>query len=163
MTLTANTRTDADEYMRTRIEELIIEGQILTADDDVLLECARRYLAAEHNKRGRKSVRNVEIFHKTKAESRAKRLASISVITTADRADVSGWPRPLLGSTFTVDGVDVLWADATVEQHDHRASWLESHAAGTLETARIHRQAIADILAANAKSLAGVVDALIAC
>ena len=149
--------------MRTRIEELIIDGQIVTADDDVLLECARRYIAAEHNKRGRKSVRNVEIFHKTKVEERSKRLAKISVITTADRADVSGWPRPLLGSTFTVDGVDVLWADATVEQHDHRASWLESHAAGTLETARIHRQAIADILAANAKSLAGVVDALIAC
>ena len=163
MTLTDNIRTDADEYMRTRIEELIVEGQIVTADDDVLLECARRYIAAEHNKRGRKSVRNVEIFHKTKVEERAKRLAKISVITTADRADVSGWPRPLLGSTFTVDGVDVLWADATVEQHDHRASWLESHAAGTLETARIHRQAIADILAANAKSLAGVVDALIAC
>ena len=37
MTLTNNTRTDAEEYMRTRIEELIVEGQILTADDDVLL------------------------------------------------------------------------------------------------------------------------------
>ena len=163
MTLTASIRTDADEYMRTRIEELIIDGQILTADDDVLLECARRYVAAEHNKRGRKSVRNVEIFHKTKAESRARRLASISVITTAMVADVLGWPRPLLESTFTVDGAQVSWANATVEQHDHRASWLESHAAGTFETARIHRQAIADILAANAKSLAGVVDALIAC
>ena len=33
MTLIDITRTDAEEYMRTRIEELIIDGQILTADD----------------------------------------------------------------------------------------------------------------------------------
>ena len=32
MTLTDSIRTDADEYMRTRIEELIVEGQILTAN-----------------------------------------------------------------------------------------------------------------------------------
>ena len=164
MTLTDNTRTDSDEYMRTRIEELIINGEVPpTVDDDVVLECARRYIAAEHNKRSRKSVRNVEIFHKTKVEERAKRLAKISVITTASAAEVLGWPRPLLGSTFTVDGVQVSWADATVEQHEARALWLEAHAAGTLETARIHRQAIADILAANQNTLAGVVDALIAC
>ena len=163
MTLTNSIRTDADEYMRTRIEELIIDGQILTADDDVLLECARRYIASEHNKRGRKSVRNVEIFHKTKAESRARRLASISVITTAMAADVLGWSPRLLESTFTVDGARVSWANATVEQHEARALWLEAHAAGTLETARIHRQAIADILTANQKTLAGVNDALSAC
>ena len=164
MTLTDNTRTDADEYMRTRIEELIIDGQILTADDDVLLECARRYVAAEHNKRDRKSSRTVETYHKTTAESRAKLLTRISSITSALANHVSpGWAPELLKSTFTVGGVDVSWANATLEQHEQRAEWLEAHAAGTLETARIHRQAIADIVAAKRNTLAGVIDALIAC
>ena len=163
MTLIDITRTDAEEYMRTRIEELIVDGQNLEADYDVVLECARRYLATERNKRDRKSVRNVEIFHKTKAESRARRLANISVLTTARDADVLGWSLSLLESTFRVDGVQVSWANATVEQHERRALWLEAHAAGTLETARTHREAIADILAANQKTLAGVNDALIAC
>ena len=164
MTLTDNTRTDADEYMRNRIEELIIDGQILTADDDVLLECARRYVATEHAKRNRKSSRTVEKFHKTKAESNANLLKSISSITSALVADVlGGWAPELLASTFTVGGVDVSWANATVEQHEARALWLEAHAAGTLETALIHREAIAEILKANKNTLAGVVDALISC
>ena len=164
MTLINNTRTDADEYMRNRIEELIIDGQILSADDDVLLECARRYVATEHAKRNRKSTRTVESFHKTKAEERAKLLTRISSITSALANHVSpGWAPELLASTFAVGGVDVSWANATLEQHEQRALWLEAHAAGTLETAFIHRQAIADILAAKRDTLAGVVDALIAC
>ena len=164
MTLTNNTRTDADEYMRTRIEELIIDGQILTADDDVWHECARRYIAAEHNRRNRQSVRTVETFHKIKAENKEKLRARIASIVNTLAADVlGGWAPELLKSTFAVGGVDVSWADATVEQHEQRALWLEAHAAGTLETAFIHRQAIVDILAAKQGTLAGVVDALVAC
>ena len=164
MTLTDNTRTDADEYMRNRIEELIIDGQILTADDDVLLECARRYVASEHNRRNRQLARNVEAFQKTKVEERAKLMTRISSITTALANHVSpGLAPKLLASTFAVGGVDVSWADATVEQHEQRALWLEAHAAGTLETATIHRQAIVEILAAKRDTLEGVIDALIAC
>jgi len=162
MTLTNNTRTDADEYMRTRIEELIIDGQILTADDDVLLECARRYVDTEHAKRNRNSSRTVETFHKITSERKAKLRTRVASIVTALAADVlGGWAPELLASTFTVGGMDVSFADATIEQHEQRASWLEAHAAGTLDTASIHRRAISDILAANQNTLAGVVNALI--
>ena len=162
MTLTANIRTDADEYMRTRIEELIVEGQILTADDDVLLECARRYVEIEHNKRNRNSSRTVEQFHKISAERKAKLRTRVTSIVNALAADVlEGWAPELLASTFTVGGVDVSFADATIEQHEQRAIWLEAHAAGTLDTASIHRRAISEIIAGHANTLAGAVDALI--
>ena len=71
------------EAIASRIEELIIDGQILTADDDVVLECARRYVAIEHAKRNRKSVRDVEAFQKTKAERSEKLRARIASITSA--------------------------------------------------------------------------------
>ena len=162
MTLIDNTRTDADEYMRNRIEELIIDGQILTADDDVLLECARRYVATEHAKRDRKSSRTVEQFHKISAERKAKLRTRVASIVNALAADVlDGWAPELLASTFCVSGMDVSFADATIEQHEQRAIWLEAHAAGTLDTASIHRRAISEILAGHAHTLAGVVDALI--
>ena len=166
MTLIDMTRTDADEYMRNRIEELIIDGQIITADDDVLLECARRYVTTEHAKRDRKSSRAVEQFHKLKTEKSAELRTKVSVLMGAFAGKVlSGeWAPELLASTFAMgDGEVVSFADATIEQHEARASWLESHAAGTLETAAIHRQAIADCLAAHQNTLKGVVDALIAC
>ena len=59
------------EAITSKIEELITapnSDQILTADDDVVLECARRYVAIEHAKRNRKSPRNDPAFQKTKAE-----------------------------------------------------------------------------------------------
>ena len=165
MTLIDMTRTDADEYMRDRIEELIIDGQIITADDDVLLECARRYVATEHAKRGRNSARNVESHLKFKAERSARLVSKMSVLVDAMADDhISGWAPALLDGTFAVgDGTVVSFRDATIEQHATRAAWLESHAAGTLETASIHRQAIADCIAANQPTLRGLVDALIAC
>ena len=165
MTLIDMTRTDADEYMRNRIEELIIDGQILTADDDVLLECARRYVATEHNKRDRRSSRTVETYHKITSARSAKLRTNVSVMVVKLAGDVlSGWAPELLAGTFAVgDGTVVSFADATIEQHEARASLLESYAAGTLETASIHRRAIADCIAAHQLTLRGVVDALIAC
>ena len=162
MTLTNSIRTDADEYMRTRIEELIIDGQILTADDDVLLECARRYVDTEHNKRNRNSVRNVEAYHKTKTERKDKTRSRVrGFVTTLADDVIDGWAPELLAATFANgDGTEVSFANATIKQHEDRASWLEAHAAGTLETAAIHRRAIADILAGHAKTLGEVVDVL---
>ena len=48
----------------------------------------------------------------------------------------------LLDAEFAVDGERVTWGAATIEQHERRASWLETHASGTLETAARHRAAI---------------------
>ena len=89
----------------------------------------------------------------------------MSVLVDAMANDhLSGWAPKLLAGTFALgDGTVVSFADATIEQHETRASWLESQAAGTLETASIHRRAIADCIAANQPTLRGLVDALIAC
>ena len=73
----------AVEAIALEIEELIIDGQILTADKAVLLECARRYVEIEHAKRNRKSARNVEALQKTKAERSEKLRARIASITSA--------------------------------------------------------------------------------
>ena len=165
MTLIDITRTDAEESMRTRIEELLDGGEILVADDDVVIECCRRYVATEQARRGRLASRSVEIYHKIKTEKSAQLRAKVSALVDSLMADVkAGWAAELLAGTFAVgDGIEVSFADATIEQHEERALWLEAHAAGTLETALIHRRAIADIRAANQLTLAGVVDALIAC
>ena len=91
------------EAITFRIEELIIAGQILNADDDVVLECARRYVATEHAKRDRKSVRNVEAFQKTKAERSEKLRARIRSIVDELAADHPvEWTPELLASTFPV-------------------------------------------------------------
>ena len=76
-------RPAAVEAIALEIEELIIDGQILTADKAVLLECARRYVEIEHAKRNRKSARNVEALQKTKAERSEKLRARIASITSA--------------------------------------------------------------------------------
>ena len=151
------------ESMRERIEELISSGTIVAADEDVVLECAKRYVALEHAKRGRASSRSVESFHKIATARRDKLRSKVAAVVTALAADVlNGWAPELLAVTFALgDGTEVTFADATVEQHAERASWLEAHAAGTLETASIHRRAIADILAGHAETLGGVVDALV--
>ena len=165
MTLIDITRTDAEEYMRARIEELIVEGEILVADDDVVFECARRYVLIEHNKRNRKSSRSVESYYKFKAERSANLRTKMSALVDSMADDhISGWAPELLAGTFAVgDGTVVSFADATIEQHEARASRLESQAKGTFQTASIHRRAIAECIAANQPTLRGLVDALIAC
>ena len=63
------------EAIALKIEELIVGGQIPTADDDddVLRECARRYVAIERAKRNRKSARNDPSLQKALEKTKAKR------------------------------------------------------------------------------------------
>jgi hypothetical protein len=56
-------------------------------------------------------------------------------------------------------GEYVLWLDATVEQHEMRASYLRRMAQGILRTVEMHEQAIADITAAGVTTLAELEDA----
>lgn len=68
------------------------------------------------------------------------------------------WTEELLGKTFQLDGVEVAWGDATLEQHERRADWLKSHAAGTLETAGMHLKAIDALRQANVRRLVDIQD-----
>lgn len=68
------------------------------------------------------------------------------------------WTEELLSETFRVDGVEVSWGEATVEQHQRRMESLKKHAQGTLETSAKHGQAIAEIKKAHASRLSEVED-----
>lgn len=153
------------DEINDRIAELIEIGSIgTTCDDDVLYEMASRYLAGEVKRRERSSVRNVEARQKIKSETRVKLVARIAETVQAHTEHVvAGWSEKLLAETFsTLDGCEVSYRDATIEQHESMAAWCENQSASLIETASIHRAAIRDIRAAGALTLGGVVDALIA-
>lgn len=59
----------------------------------------------------------------------------------------------VLDVMFTVGGVRVSWGDATVEQHEGRASELHSHAMGTMRTRQRHLRAVGVLRAADCKTL----------
>jgi hypothetical protein len=63
------------------------------------------------------------------------------------------WTSELLPQTFRLDGVNVAWGEATIDQHQRRAESLRAHAVGTMETAALHLAAIEDIQAHNAANL----------
>lgn len=62
-----------------------------------------------------------------------------------------------LKERFFVPGVGfVTWADATIEHHTIRITYLTNHAQSTLETAARHEEAIKQIKQAGAKTLGEV-------
>ncbi len=64
------------------------------------------------------------------------------------------WTQELLDSPFALgDGRTVMWGDATVEDHRGRVAMLTKHAAGTLESASRHKQAIDDLESAGVQTL----------
>lgn len=60
----------------------------------------------------------------------------------------------LLEEHFTLRGDTIRWLDATPQQHEDRAQWLENMAKGNMETARRHRWAAATIRRENVRNLA---------
>lgn len=106
-------------------------------------EFAHRLVAATVANQARAMVRDHE--HQVDA--------ALAVARTAqDRAAAR---RQLIGDTFLLpDGTAVRWLEATAEQHDARAEWLESHAAAVMATADRHRVAAAEIRAAGVSCLA---------
>jgi hypothetical protein len=69
--------------------------------------------------------------------------------------------RKMLRSEGFVHPTDgwVPWLEATAEQHEERAEYLEAKAAGVMVTAQRHRQAADDIRNAGATCLADITDA----
>lgn len=140
------------------IDELIASGDIdavESAGSDVVLECARRYIFKAIAQRKRARSRNRERYEKVREEANAKlRAKARMIVDDLARELHSEWSASLLKATFSLpNGSQVSWADATTEEHEARAAQLEGLAAGDLQTAAIHRQAVADILAAGVSKL----------
>lgn len=62
--------------------------------------------------------------------------------------------RDLLSESFYLDGVWVIWGEATVEQHQLRAAQLRAIADRSIETAARHEQVAETLTAAGASCLA---------
>jgi hypothetical protein len=160
MTITTTaTVTNIGKTLEERINAIIESGHLTYEDEDqeVTRECARRYVDAEHRRFWRNSSRNVEQATKVRQDASDKLVRLVSRVVAEIQDDLrSGWNVNLLESSFALNGVRVTWANATIDQHETRAAMLESMAAGDLQTASIHRQAVQDILAGHVATLAGL-------
>lgn len=89
------------------------------------------------------------------AECQRELMESIRTATENFRAAVRlELTEELLASSFALgDGTRVTWAEATVEQHQARVAMLQGMAAGTLETAARHEEAVAMLREAGAPCL----------
>lgn len=135
--------------------EKMIEAGVLdpSATRSALELMAGRYLAEEVRKRRRRAARRDERATRP-WEPSAARIAQVLRITerVAEKARTE-WA-DLLDATFALpSGERVTWRDATVAQHEERARMLEVMAAGDIETAALHREAIHDIRALSRRTL----------
>lgn len=145
-----------------RIEAVVASGSpdgIGMEPDDVVVECARRYVEAQVKLRERAAARSredVAKFDEAKNRAKARLREKAKRITTELASSLHReWSAALLAGEFALpDGSRVSWADATAEQHELRADQLEALAAGDMATASIHRQAIEDIRSAGVDRLA---------
>jgi hypothetical protein len=146
--------------LEDRINMIIESGNLSYADEneEVIHECARRYVDAEHRRLERNASRDVERAAKVRQEANAQLRERVRDIVAEMSSELHAeWTKTLLASSFAVgDGTRVTWSAATVEQHTERAQMLEGMASGDLQTAAIHRQAVRDIEAAKVKTLAEV-------
>lgn len=147
--------------MGERIDAVVSGGDadsILTQPDDVIAECARRYIVSQMKLRERATSRSREATEKFETETsnaRARLRAKANLITTELANSLhEQWTAAMLAGEFALpDGTRVSWADASVAQHNLRATQLEGLAAGDLATASIHRRAINDLRAAGVATL----------
>ena len=148
--------------LAARISELIAEPHLLDeAPQEVVLECARRYLIGQQLRRQRRSVRDSEQYRSAAKKHDEKTLAAVRMITTRMYEEVeekvlSKYSNFLSLEFSLPDGSTVKWSEATAAQHEARAEHLEKLAAGNAETARLHRSAIRDIAAAGVETLGGL-------
>lgn len=154
------------DYRKAEVAEQIDEivqrkniDALDSATDEVLRECARRYVFAQIKLRRRNDSRARERFAKARDKANETLRAKARMIVDEFARDLhEEWTASLLADQFSLpDGTRVTWADATISDHEKRARQLESLAAGDLLTASIHRNAIRDIEAANVRTLAEVV------
>lgn len=124
-------------------------------DADVLVEIADRWLRAEYSKRVRATARQLERTNQ-RVDIVDAALANAVNRIARDAASriINEWAPSLLAQTFTLpNGRTVRWGEATAAEHEARASQLEKHASGVIQTAALHRRALSDIQASGGKSL----------
>lgn len=145
--------------MSAQIAALIADPNGLAdAPDEVVMECARRYLVGQQLRRQRRSVRDSEQYRSAVKRHDEKTLAAVRMITTrmydeVEEAVLSKYANFLSLEFSLPDGSSVKWSEATAAQHEARAERLEKLAAGNADTARLHRSAIRDIAAAGVDTL----------
>jgi len=125
-------------------------------------ECARRYVDTERRKRERNANRDVERSAKVRQEASVRlRERVLGLVTEYTTELESDWSPALLASSFTLKGgVQVTFGAATFDQHKEYTEMMEGLAAGDLQTASIHRQAMRDIQARGVASLDELVSSL---
>lgn len=141
--------------------EKMIEAGVLDpcATRSALEYMAGRYLAEEVRKRERSAARRDETTATARRERASRAVierASLIATAIAEKA-TTNWA-DLLQATFALpSGERVTWATATIEQHEARATSLEVMAAGDLQTAALHREAVSTIRGAHTHNLADAV------
>lgn len=157
MTANPSGPTKADLADLAEVEAMLEAGILDPAATRSALEyMAGAWLAAQVRKRERYAARRNEVGrHATRAS--AAMLATVERVSQTIAARRGADWAHLFDRDFALPGGGrVSWRDATVEQHVKRAVMLEVMAAGDLETAALHRQAIADIRSAGAYNLGGI-------
>ena len=147
--------------MNERISAVVSSGipeSISLESDDVIVECARRYVASPLKHRDRAHGRSREAtakFDDAVSDAKAALRGRMNLVATKmAQTNRKEWDAELLAGTFSLpNGSRVIWASATSAQHNLRASQLEGLAAGDLAAASIHRQAINDLRTAGVATL----------
>lgn len=152
------------------VENMIEAGALSrSASREALEYMASKYLAEELRHRTRENARNLET--EARMAARAARPERSAHVIAEKMSQVASWIAQethtnwtmLLDKTFALPtGEQVTWAAATVEQHEYRATSLEIMAAGDLQTAALHREAVAVIRERHAMNLGDAMEAVAA-
>ena len=143
--------------MQEKIDAAVETGRIDYRDTKFTNECTKLYIAMLRHRIARDTNREVERAAKVRRDTAADAQLHMrinDILSELVDELKAGWTEELLESSFAVGKDWIKWGDATVEQHQTRATMLENMAAGDLMTAAIHRQAIKDIKDAGVISLA---------
>lgn len=99
------------------------------------------------NERGHKGARSWAVQEADRRDDRTfgHWRGVTSAIREFEKSLKVKWTQDLLSTTFRVDGEEVSWGNATVQQHKLRAEQLTKQAVGTLETVSLHTSAIQDL------------------
>lgn len=141
-----------------RVQEATHSGVLDYNDVELVHACAGRFVTAAHAKFTRSNARVVERTNQAREHANTLMRDQVRALATEWSTELhAAWSKELLATVFTVgDGEHVTYAAATADQHERRATMLETMATGDLHTAALHRKAVADIHAAKARTLAEV-------
>ena len=150
-----STPTKSALTLEERVNAAVRSGHLPADDPEVERECARRYIAERQRTRQRGYTRDAERAAMIRRTANARARMNVRVLLS----EHSEW-LTLQYETFTVNGVEVTFGDATVLQLTQRAEYLEMQAAGLYRSAEIVRQLIVDLTAAGVDTLTEAICAL---